>query len=122
MTKLCKYPIFAVKLFYTGWHDQNQAVSRRQMAQKIVNWVEKDLTQCRINDRQKNFFYRAGFAVGYKKGYCHRSDKAYNKAMFNYWKRCVIEEDNMSYGYREFDDTIKIVEPEKIIEPTKIVK
>lgn len=37
--------------------------------------------------------FKSGFSIGYKKGYCHRSDKAYTKAMFNMWLKYVAEKE-----------------------------
>lgn len=64
--------------------------------------------------------FKAGFSVGYKKGYCHRSDKEYEEAMFKMWKTYIAgsTDKGTTWGNGrgvKIEGELEIVEPEKLL-------
>lgn len=87
---------------------ENYLRQQNEKRDKEFEALKKELSK-------KNYF-KKGFAIGYKKGYCHRSDRKYNEALFNMWRKYVAltTEKKSRYASRmEIEGELEIVEPSK---------
>lgn len=59
---------------------------------------------------------KKGFAIGFKKGYMLRSDRAYDRKMFGLWKKHVAPQTEKDTEFENDEiEILEIVEPEVVI-------